>query len=201
MTVIMLLEHVANIVKDQWIIVTAASGGVGRMLCKWASLLEIKVIGMVSDLSKVYDKSNSGCESIFVYHDKNLHKKIMKLTDNRGVDFIFDSVGSSKLFELIDLLRNCGHVINYGQASGMIPSFSMSMLAQKSLTVSRPILFHYIEDREKYESISRGAFRILRNKAIDYPSIEMFPLKDAHKTHDILESRKGGGSLYLQPDF
>ena len=201
MTVIMLLEHVANIVKDQWIIVTAASGGVGRMLCKWASLLGIKVIGMVSDLSKVYDKSNSGCESIFVYHDKNLHKKIMKLTDNRGVDFIYDSVGSSNLFELIDLLRNCGHVINYGQASGMIPSFSMSMLAQKSLTVSRPILFHYIEDREKYESISRGAFRILRNKAIDYPSIEMFPLKDAHKTHDILESRKGGGSLYLQPDF
>ena len=102
---------------------------------------------------------------------------------------------------MIDLLRNCGHVINYGQASGMIPSFEMSMLAQKSLTVSRPILFHYIEDREKYESISRGAFRILRNKSIDYPSIEMFPLKDAHKTHEILESRKGGGSLYLQPDF
>ena len=98
MTVIMLLEHVANIVKDQWIIVTAASGGVGRMLCKWASLLGIKVIGVVSDLSKVYDKSNSGCESIFVYHDKNLYKKIMKLTHNRGVDFIFDSVGSSKLF-------------------------------------------------------------------------------------------------------
>ena len=75
MTIIMLLEHVANIVKDQWIIVTAASGGVGRMLCKWASLLGIKVIGVVSDLSKVYDKSNSGCESIFVYHDKNLYKK------------------------------------------------------------------------------------------------------------------------------
>lgn len=70
-TVIMLLEHVANIVKDQWIIVTAASGGVGRMLCKWASLLGIKVIRMVSDLSKVYGKSNSGCEAIFVYHDKN----------------------------------------------------------------------------------------------------------------------------------
>ena len=65
------------------------------------SLLGIKVIGMVSDLSKVYDKSNSGCESIFVYHDKNLYKKIMKLTENRRVDFIFDSVGSSKLFELI----------------------------------------------------------------------------------------------------
>ncbi len=102
------------------------------MLCKWASLLGVKVIGVVSDLSKVYNKGNSGCESIFVYHDKNLYKKIMKLTDNRGVDFIFDSVGSSKLFELIDLLRNCGHVINYGQASGMIPSFEMSMLAQKS---------------------------------------------------------------------
>ena len=72
MTVIMLLEHVADIVKDQWIIVTAASGGVGRMLCRWASLMVIKVIGMVSDLSKVHDKGNSGCESIFVNHDRNL---------------------------------------------------------------------------------------------------------------------------------
>ena len=201
MTVNMLLSSVAKVKSNQTIIVTGASGGAGRLLCQWASLIGVKVIGLVGDLIKVNDKNNFGCMHILEYEDNALIQKIMKFTEGRGVDFIFDSVGSKVFFNLIESIKKCGHIINYGQSSGSIQSFNMSLLAEKSLTISRPILFHYIENRENYVSMCKNSFKILKNSTLFFPQFESYSLKDAHQVHDLLESRIGGGCLYLVPSF
>ncbi|SVB36331.1 uncharacterized protein METZ01_LOCUS189185, partial [marine metagenome] len=201
MTINMLLSNVAKVKSNQTIIVTGASGGVGRLLCQWASLIGVKVIGLVGDLNKVNDKNNFGCKHMLEYDDNALIKKIMKFTEGKGVDFIFDSVGSNVFFNLIESIKICGHIVNYGQSSGSIKSFNMSLLSEKSLTISRPILFHYIKNRENYVSMCKNSFTILKNNSLFFPQFEPYSLIDAHQVHDILESRNGGGSLYLVPSI
>mgnify|MGYP001161176822 FL=1 len=201
MTINMLLSNVAKVKSNQTIIVTGASGGVGRLLCQWASLIGVKVIGLVGDLNKVNDKNNFGCKHMLEYADNALIKKIMKFTEGKGVDFIFDSVGSNVFFNLIESIKICGHIVNYGQSSGSIKSFNMSLLSEKSLTISRPILFHYIKNRENYVSMCKNSFTILKNNSLFFPQFEPYSLIDAHQVHDILESRNGGGSLYLVPSI
>ena len=117
----------------------------------------------------------------------------MDLTDDKGVDYIFDSVGSELFYKLLETVKFCGHVINYGQSSGPIKPFEVSILAKKSLSLSRPILFHFIDKREKYESMATSAFTMLEDKFLRYPDFESFPLENASQAHKMLESRRGGG--------
>lgn len=123
----------------------------------------------------------------------------MELTDDKGVDYIFDSVGSELFYKLLNTVKLCGHVINYGQSSGPIKPFEISILAKKSLSLSRPILFHFIYKREKYESMATNAFTMFEEKALRYPGFESYPLENASQAHEMLESRSGGGSVYLVP--
>jgi len=96
-------------------------------------------------------------------------------------------------------LKKCGHLVNYGQSSGPVEPLLMSTLANKSLTVSRPILFHFIEHTEIYHQMAHSVFDFVMSNRLLLPESESYPLKDASITHDILESRRGGGSLYLIP--
>ena len=98
-----------------------------------------------------------------------------------------------------NLASNCGYLINFGQSSGPIPSIEMSKLAQKSLSISRPILFHYTNQRSLFENMSRSVFGQFINNVYSLEEKMCFDLKNVSQAHDILESRKGGGSLYLKP--
>ena len=90
-------------------------------------------------------------------------------------------------------------MINFGQSSGPIPSIEMSKLAQKSLSISRPILFHYTNQRSLFENMSRSVFDQFKKNVYSLEDKMCFDLKNVSQAHDILESRKGGGSLYLKP--
>ncbi len=199
LTVKMLLEEVANINSHKIILVTAASGGVGRLLCQWASFLNVTVVGLVSNKEKVELAKNYGCKHAFIYNEKNFYKDINDITNGRGVDVVYDSVGLDTFDLSIDSLKFCGHLVNFGQSSGSVKPMHMSTLSKKSLTVSRPIIFHYIQNIEKYRKMSNSVFEYMKNQTFKIPKAECYNLENASKAHEVLESRTGGGSLYLKP--
>jgi len=199
MTVEMLINRITTVDSSKSILVTAASGGVGRLLCQWASSMGVKVIGSVGSPEKAQETKMNGCFETLVSSDKEFSKKILEVTDGIGVDIVFDSVGADTFESSIASLAQCGYLINFGQSSGPVKPVLMTTLAEKSLSISRPILFHYFGNRKNYEKMASSVFKAFENEIIKVSEFLPFDLKDASSAHDTLESRKGGGSIYLIP--
>ena len=199
LTVKMLLEKVTKLTSDNSILVTAATGGVGKLLCQVANSIGAMVIGSVSSYEKVEIAKKYGCRHSFVYDQNQFVEKIFDLTNGKGLDFVFDSVGMSTINNSIESLSFCGHLVNFGQSSGPINPLEMSMLAKKSLTITRPILFHYLTNLKVYKDMSNSVFNLFKEEVLETPETFSIELENAAKAHEILESRKGGGSIYLNP--
>ena len=199
MTVEMLLNRITVIDKTKTILVTAAAGGVGRLLCQWASSLGVKVIGSVSNLKKVAETKANGCNETLVVNQHDFSKKINQFTGGKGVDVVFDSVGKDTFNSSLESLAPCGFLVNFGQSSGAVDPLLMTTLAQKSLTVTRPILFHYFKSYKIYEHMAASVFKAFETGVLGVINFSPFSLKDAKEAHDMLESRKGGGCIYLKP--
>ena len=199
MTVQMLINYVTKLTPDHTILVTAATGGVGKLLCQWASYLGVCVIGSVSTPEKAELAKSYGCKYALLYGQKNFMSQILDITNQRKVDIVYDSVGSETFDVSLNTLKLCGHLVNFGQSSGSVNPLLMSTLAKKSLTVSRPIIFHYIANLELYEKMANAVFYAFNKKIISAPSPEPYDLENASVAHDVLESRRGGGSLLLTP--
>ena len=199
LTVEMLINRITLVDSSKSILVTAASGGVGRLLCQWASSMGVKVIGSVGSTEKIHDTKLNGCFETFVSSDQEFNKKILDVTDGKGVDIVFDSVGNDTFESSVASLAHCGYLINFGQSSGPVKPVLMTTLAEKSLSISRPILFHYFGNRKNYEKMASSVFKAFEDKIISVANFLPFDLKDASSAHNTLESRKGGGSIYLIP--
>ena len=199
LTVEMLINRITPVDSSKSILVTAASGGVGRLLCQWASSIGVKVIGSVGSPEKIHETKLNGCFETFVSSDPEFSKKILDVTDGTGVDIVFDSVGNDTFETSITSLAHCGYLINFGQSSGPVKPVLMTTLAEKSLSISRPILFHYFGNRKNYENMAASVFKAFEDEIIKVSEFLPFDLKDASSAHNTLESRKGGGSIYLIP--
>ena len=199
MTVEMLINRITSVDSSKKILVTAASGGVGRLLCQWASSMGVKVIGSVGSQEKIDETKLNGCFETFVSSDQEFSKRIMDATDGKGVDIVFDSVGNDTFESSLASLAPCGYLINFGQSSGPVKPVLMTTLAEKSLSISRPILFHYFGNRKNYEKMASSVFKAFEDQIIKVANFLPFDLKDASSAHNTLESRKGGGSIYLIP--
>ncbi len=199
MTVEMLLNRITSVDSSKTILVTAASGGVGRLLCQWASSRGVKVIGSVGSQEKILETKLNGCLETFVSSDEKFSNKVLDVTNGKGVDIVFDSVGNDTFESSLLSLAHCGYLINFGQSSGPVQPVLMSTLAEKSLSISRPILFHYFGNRKNYENMAASVFKAFEDEIIKVSEFLPFDLKDASNAHDTLESRKGGGSIYLVP--
>ena len=199
LTVHMLIKHVTNINSGHTILVTAATGGVGRLLSQWANSLGVCVIGSVSTSEKTALAKSYGCKYCLIYDQKDFMSQVKDITDGGGVDAVYDSVGADTFDISLDALTKCGHMVNFGQSSGPVPPVLMSRLAEKSITVTRPIIFHYIENPDVYRKMASSVFSYLQNGKLILPNFEPLNLENASKAHDILESRRGGGSIYLVP--
>ncbi len=199
LTVEMLTKKVTALQAGQTILVTAASGGVGRLLCQHAHAIGARVIGTVStaekaDLAKAY-----GCAHALVYEQADFIDQIRAITGGAGVDIVYDSVGAKTFQNSFAALKTLGHLVNFGQSSGSPDPVAMSQLAEKSLTVSRPILFHYLNDGNAYPAMAAAAFAAFHAGAFVLPDLQGVRLENAASAHDALESGQGGGSLYLIP--
>ena len=198
-TVQMLMEEVTNVKANDIILITAVTGGVGKIFSQWAKSIGALVIGSVSSKEKALLAKSYGCDYTLIYDQPDFISQIMDITDGKGVDKVFDSVGKDTFENSIKSIRICGHLVNFGQSSGPVEPLLMSTLASKSLTVSRPILFDYISNSTIYKKMTDSVFTAFENNKIIIPNLRSFKLKDANLAHDLLESRQGGGSIFLTP--
>jgi NADPH2:quinone reductase len=198
-TVQMLIDQVTKLNASDTVLITAATGGIGRIFSQWAKSKGAIVIGTVGSNEKISTAKSYGCDHTLTYHQEDFTEKVMALTNGKGVDKIFDSVGKDTFENSLRSIKVCGHLINFGQSSGPIDPIPMSILASKSLTISRPILFDYISNLTLYKKMANSVFKAFKNNEITLPEFHPFKLKDANLAHNMLESRSGGGSVYLEP--
>ena len=197
-TVQMLMEMVTQVRASDTILITAVTGGVGKIFAQWAKSLGVQVIGTVGSKEKLALGKSFGCDYTLTYDQTDFIDEIFDITNGKGVDKVFDSVGKDTFKNSLKSVSTCGHIINFGQSSGPIDPVQMSLLAAKSLTISRPIIFDYISERETYIKMVQSVFNAFKNGNIKTPTLTPYSLKDAYLAHGMLESRKGGGSVFLK---
>ena len=197
-TVQMLMEMVTQVRASDTILITAVTGGVGKIFAQWAKSLGAQVIGTVGSKEKLVLGKSFGCDYTLTYDQHDFIDQIFDITNGKGVDKVFDSVGKDTFENSLKSVSTCGHIINFGQSSGPIDPVQMSLLAAKSLTISRPIIFDYISERETYIKMAQSVFNAFKNGNIKTPIFTPYNLNDAYLAHDMLESRKGGGSVFLK---
>ncbi len=199
LTVHMLARQVHPLRAGMTVLVHAAAGGVGRLLCQWASKAGVTVIGTVGSPHKAVVAREAGCAETILYRERDVAAEIARITGGRGVDVVFDSVGHDTFPGSLAALALRGHLVNFGQSSGPVEPLAMSTLATKSLTVTRPILFHYLADPAAYRTMAAEVFAWLAEGTLRPEPPQRIPLADASRAHDALESRSTVAPIVLIP--
>lgn len=199
LTAEMLLRQVHRVEAGQTILVHAAAGGVGRILCQWAAHLGATVIGTAGSAARAEVARASGCAHVILYREQDFVAEVKRITGGRGVDAAYDSVGHDTFDGSLECLAMRGHLVNFGQASGPVPPFQVQRLAAKSNSLTRPILFHYIAERAALERMAAALFAVLGSGAVRAEPGATLPLAEAPRAHHLLESRQAEAPLVLLP--
>ena len=195
MTARMLLRAVYEVKPGDTILVHAAAGGVGLILCQWANALGATVIGTVSTDEKAALASTHGCHHPIVYTRQDFVAEVGRITNGAKLPVVYDSVGKETFLKSLDCLRPRGLIVSYGNASGPPDPIAPALLAQKgSLFLTRPTLFNYIATREDLERSAEELFDMVRSGKVKIEIGQRFALKDAAEAHRQLEARKTTGS-------
>ena len=198
MTAQMLLRSVFPVTKGDTILVHAAAGGVGLIMCQWAAALGATVIGTVGTEEKAELARAHGCAHPIVYSRQDFVAEVNKITGGEKLPVVYDSVGRSTFMKSLDCLKVRGLMVSFGNASGPVPPLSPLVLSQKgSLYLTRPTLFHYIATREQLEQSAGELFEIVSSGKVKIEVQQRFALKDAAEAHRQLEARKTTGSTIL----
>ena len=181
------------------IVVHAAAGGVGLILCQWAKHLGATVIGVVSNEEKAQLARAHGAAHTVIGHD-GLASEVKRITGGAMVPVVYDSVGKDTFAASLDCLAPLGLMVSYGNASGPVPPVEISVLAAKgSLYLTRPTLATYTAKRQDLLNTANDLFAVVQSGAVKIQVNQTFPLKDAAAAHTALESRKTTGSTLLLP--
>ena len=198
MTARMLLRSVYPVAAGDMILVHAAAGGVGLILCQWAAALGAVVIGTVSTDDKAELARAHGCQHPIVYTRQDFVAEVERITSGAKLPVVYDSVGRDTFLRSLDCLRPRGLMVSFGQSSGAIEPFSPSLLQQKgSLFLTRPTLFHYIASRAELEASAAELFEVVGSGAVRIEVKQRFPLEQAADAHRALEARATSGSTVL----
>ena len=180
------------------ILVYAAAGGVGQILCQWARHLGATVIGVVGSEAKAETARSLGCEHVIRYDHEDIVARVRDITDGVGVPVVYDSVGKDTFFASLDCLQPLGMMVTYGNASGKPPELAVHELTQRgSLFLTRPTLASYIATREQLEANVAELFEVVRSGAVKVAIGQRFPLSQAADAHRALENRQTVGSTVL----
>ena len=195
-----LLRQVRPLQAGETILVHAAAGGVGLLLCQWARHIGATVIGVVSTEQKAeVARANGAAHTIIGLSD--LPAQVKRLTDGAMVPVVYDSVGKDSFMTSLDCLAPRGLMVSYGNVSGEVQGVSLSMLSSRgSLYVTRPTLMTYVAKREALESASAELFDLIARGALTAQIGQRFALSHAGDAHRALESRVTTGSTVLIPD-
>jgi NADPH2:quinone reductase len=179
------------------LLVHAAAGGVGLLLCAWAKLLGARVIGTVSSEEKARVAREHGCDEVIVTRDHRFAQALHGVWAD-GAEVVVDGLGEAAREENHAALARCGHWISLGQASGLMAPISPDWLVQKSLTFSRPVLFDFIASRAALVERAERLWAAIDGGALKLPPIETHALEAAAEAHARLESRRTVGALVLR---
>ncbi|KAM2975596.1 hypothetical protein FF1_001742 [Malus domestica] len=178
------------------VLVHAAAGGVGSLLCQWANALGAIVIGTVSTKEKTAQAKDDRCRHVIVYTEEDFVSRVTEITSDNGVNVVYDSVGNDT-FQAC--LKTRGYMVSCGQASGAIDPVPLSALAAKSLFLTRPALFQYTAAQDKLLEVAGEVFANVASGVLRVRVNHKYPLSHAAQAHADLENRKTSGSAVLIP--
>jgi len=178
----------------------AAAGGVGLIAGQWLRHLGVKAIGTAGGPEKCALAKANGYEHVIDYKSEDFVERVKEITDGRGCDVVYDSVGKDTFPGSLDCLKPRGLWASFGQSSGALPEVNLGILAQKgSLFATRPTLFNYIASRDELEETANDLFDVVASGAVKIAVNQTYPLADAEQAHRDLEGRKTTGSTVLLP--
>jgi NADPH2:quinone reductase len=200
MTAWYLIRRTYKVKKGDTILVHAAAGGVGQILCQWAKYLGATVIGTVGSDDKAALAKKAGCKHVIVTSREKFVDRVKEITKGKGVPVVYDGVGKDTFMDSLDCLAPLGMMASFGNASGAVTQFNPGILAQKgSLFLTRPTLFTYTAKREDLVKAAQDLFAVVKKKAVKISINQTYPLREAAQAHIDLESRKTTGSTILLP--
>jgi NADPH:quinone reductase len=198
MTAQYLLRRTYKVGRGTTLLFHAAAGGVGLIACQWAASLGATVIGTVGSSGKALIARAHGCTHVINIREEDVVAKVKEYTDGKGVDVVYDSIGKDTFPASLDCLKPLGMWVSFGQASGPVPSFNITLLSQKgSLFATRPSLGTYIGTRKDLVATANDLFEVLANGTVKIAVNQTYPLADAAQAQSDLEARLTTGSTVL----
>jgi NADPH2:quinone reductase len=200
MTVEYLVRRTFKVEKGMNVLMHAAAGGVGLILCQWANHLGATVIGTVGSKEKAALAQANGCRHTILYRDEDFVARVKDITGGKLCDVVYDGIGKATFPGSLDCLRPLGMFVSFGSASGPIEAFNINILQFKgSLFATRPTLNTYAAKREDLLAIANDLFAVVGSGAVKIPINQKYALRDAAQAHRDLEGRATTGSSILVP--
>lgn len=200
MTAYYLCRRTYKVKKGDIILVHAAAGGVGQILCQWAKYLGATVIGTVGSDAKAALAKQAGCRHVIVTAREKVSERVKAITKGKGVPVVYDGIGKDTFMDSLDCLAPLGLMVSYGNASGPVPPVNILELSRRgSLFITRPTLMSYVAARADLVVAARELFAVVRKGAVKIAINHRYPLREAAQAHRDLEARKTTGSVILLP--
>ena len=200
MTAQYLLRRTYKVERDTTLLFHAAAGGVGLIACQWAHSLGATVIGTVGSAGKALIARAHGCDHVINIREEDLVAKVKDYTKGKGVDVVYDSIGKDTFPASLDCLKPLGMWVSFGQSSGPVPEFKITLLSQKgSLFATRPSLNDYTRSRKDLVATANDLFEVIGEGKVKIAVNQTYPLVEAARAHHDLESRLTTGSTVLLP--
>jgi NADPH2:quinone reductase len=197
LTAHMLVHKVHAIQPGDIVLVHAAAGGVGLLLCQWAKHLGARIIGTAGSEQKAALAKQAGCEEVVLYRDEDFVARVRDFTGGHGVNVAYDSVGRDTFYGSLECLAPLGHLVNFGQSSGPVEPLQVAALSKGSYTITRPMLFDYTVGRENLDAMAAELFGAVASGVLTVAAPLTMPLADAAAVHQALEARQTTGSVVL----
>ena len=200
MTAHMLMFKCYKVKKGDTILVHAAAGGVGSIMCQWANTIGATVIGTVGSDQKAEKANKNGCHYPINYSKDDFSKRVFEITNGVGVPVVYESIGKTTYEKSMDCLSNFGILVNYGNASGPIPAIEpLELMRRGSLALSRPTLFNYTSNLKDRQNAARALFKVVASGKVNIEIGQTYSLSETRAAHIALESRQTTGSTVLIP--
>lgn len=198
LTAAFLLNSLKPLKRGDAVLVHAAAGGVGLLLCQWAKSMGVRVIGVVGSNEKAVLAKEAGCEVVVNSRSEDWVAAARDFTDGAGVQMVLDSVGADTCEQSLDCLARRGWFVSYGNSSGPAPAVLPLTLMQKgSLVMTRPSLADFISDRAEMLALASALFERVIAGSVKVNIGLRLPLIEAPKAHELLKARQTSGSTVL----
>lgn len=200
MTAEFLLRRCYPLAAGQTVLIHAAAGGVGSILVQWAKHIGATVIATAGSPDKAERARALGADHVILYGDQDVAAEVRRLTDGKGVPVAYDSVGAATFEGTLGSLARRGLFVSFGNASGPVPPFApLRLQAAGSLFFTRPTMFDYASTTEELDESAAALFAVIASGAVKIEIGQTFPLSEARKAHEALESRNTVGASLLIP--